>query len=186
MTSPASRTTRLVLATATLTALISGCATTATPAPPAVVVATATSTPTPTVTTPAAPVADQYSQIVGGVLYKGTAAAPVKIGTDTPGQPPAAEASFPAHGGFAAIKAAAIALNSAKYTVVIAKAYAPDDTAATKPIGYRWMTFRINEYGNWKALDVSGAYPTQAAAAAAPHTLDGRVLDRSEYVIAYY
>lgn len=43
------------------------------------------------VETPAAPVADEYSQVIDGVLYQGTEIAPVRIGTDVPGQPPAVE-----------------------------------------------------------------------------------------------
>ena len=132
-------------------------------------------------------VADEFSQVVDGVVIQGTAGAPVKIGADIPGQAPAAEATFPVHGGFEAIKPAAIALDAAKYTVIVSKDYAPDDTMAQGPaVGYQWRTFRINEYGNWKASDKSGTLPTKQAAIDAPKTLDGRTLDRSEYVIAYY
>ncbi|WP_199424597.1 hypothetical protein [Actinotalea solisilvae] len=41
--------------------------------------------PTPTQTL----VANEFSQVVDGVLYQGTERAPVRIGTDIPGQPPA-------------------------------------------------------------------------------------------------
>ena len=143
-----------------------------------------TPVPTPTV------VADEFSQVVDGTLFQGTAGAPVKIGDDAVGVAPAAEATFPVHGGFEAIKPAARALDTAKYTVVVAPTYGASDVAAEGPIlGYRWLIFRVNEYGNWKAGEASSSvtpFPTQEAAASAPHTLDGRVLDRAEFVIAYY
>ena len=141
-----------------------------------------TQEPTPTV------VADEFSQVVDGVVFQGTAGAPVKIGDDAVGVAPAAEAAFPVNGGHDAIKAAAIALDAVKYTVIVAPDYAPDDTMAQGPVvGYLWLAFRVNEYGNWKADGgVSGTLPTKQAAIDAPKTLDGRTLDRSEYVIAYY
>lgn len=155
-----------------------------------------TETPAPVETTPvvaavAAPVADANSQVVNGVLYQGTAAAPVRIGTDTPGAAPAAEAGFPSPlSDFAVFKAAAIAVDATKYTVAIAPKHALDDPAAEKaPIGYVWRVFRVNQYGSWKAVttdDVPEVFSTRKAATEAPKTLDGRTLDRAEYVLVNY
>ncbi len=144
--------------------------------------------PAPTKTTAPAEVVDPRLKVtIAGVTYLGTEKAPLKIGTDTPGKAPAAEATFPTHGGFAAIKPAAIAQDASKYTVIVIPAYAPNDFSGQGPVvGYRWSTFPVNEYGNWKMGQKSGALPSKQAAIDAPKQLDGRVLDRAEYVIAYY
>jgi len=61
---------------------------------------TATETPAPEVTDPVAVepapevVADEFSQVVDGVVFQGTEIAPVRIGTDIPGQSPAVEAQL--------------------------------------------------------------------------------------------
>ena len=169
-------------------ALLTGCASSA-PATPAAVTATTTAAPAtaaasstsaPTATTtPAAPVADKFSQVVNGHLYQGTQAAPVKIGTDTPGAPPAAQASLPA----TLPAATALAKSSGKYLVLVTLRYAPDDMMAQRPpVGYYWAIYGVNEYGTWRAL-VKGDVATKAEGLAAPKVLDGRELDRSEYIL---
>jgi hypothetical protein len=194
------RTAQAALAAAVLIGALAGCSGTspAAAAPAAVTVATTTApaaetTPAPVETTPAvvapvAPVADANSQVVAGVLYQGTPSAPVRIGTDTPGQAPAVDGTIPdPKADFAAFKAASRALAPTKYTVVIAPAYAADDNAAQGPVvGYRWMVLTTNEYGTYKAGARSAPLPTRDAALADPKVLDGRALDRSEYVIVYY
>jgi hypothetical protein len=135
------------------------------------------------VVAPAAPVADANSQIVAGVLYQGTASAPVRIGTDTPGAAPAAEAGFPSMSNFDAFKAASIALGPVKYTVVVNAKFSDGSSAK---LGYMWQVFRTNEYGHWTAAVKHGdteTFPTQQAAIGAPKSLDGRTLDRAEYVL---
>lgn len=186
--------TAAVLALASSLAL-TGCtgAQSATPAPSGTSSSIATTAapvssdaPAPVETT-AAPVADANSQVVNGTLYAGTEMAPVKIGSDTPGQAPAAQASFPATSGFDAMKAASIALDATKYTVRVSPKYAPDDNTAQKPpIGYMWQVFRVNEYGNWKAVvrhEDTETFPAKQAALDAPKSLEGRTLDRAEYVL---
>lgn len=197
---------RKTISTATLVAtaltagmILGGCSNDPAPSNTTTVAAPTDTTPAPaqtpvaepTETTPAAPEVDEFSQVIDGKVYQGTENAPVRIGDDTPGKAPKAEKKFPTKGGFKKIKPAAIALDPQKYTVVVSPV--PKNIgAANSPIaGYHWMVFRVNQWGGWKAGEDStllgiDLYPTAKAAANAEHTLDGRVLDRAEYVIAYY
>jgi len=135
-------------------------------------------TPVPVETTPA-PVADANSAVVNGVLYQGTEKAPVKIGTDTPGQAPTAQASVPTE----LPDASALAKASGKYLVLVTLRYAPDDTTGQRPaVGYNVHIYGINEYGTWRAL-VTVPVATKAEGLATPVVLDGRTLDRSEYIV---
>lgn len=122
--------------------------------------------------TPAGPVADDYSQVVNGVLYQGTATAPVRIGTDTPGQPPAAEATFTREGWKDWVKA------NNKYAVSVAEGDG----------GWLWKAFAVSQYGSVREISnsgyQSGTYlPSREAAAAGPFVVDGRTLDRAEFVL---
>ncbi|WP_448060432.1 hypothetical protein [Cellulomonas hominis] len=145
------------------------------------------STPAPSVAPePTGPVADEFSQVVGGVLFQGTERAPVKIGDDTPGRPPAIDATVPDQmvSGDAFVQTLGQIIDSGKYAVLIG----PSLNSQNEPEGFNWTTWRRNEYGNIKAIDNLGgttgdAFPTIDAAMAGPFTADGRVLDRAEYVI---
>lgn len=193
------KTTRIITATAIAAALavtLGACSTdpnqtaAETPTPSMVATTPATEASEEAVLAPETagpePVADAYSQVIGGVLYAGTEDAPVKIGSDVPGQAPAAEATFPGSvGDFEAFKAAAIAIDGSKYTVLIAPVLPPGGIAGeSEVLGYQWGVFRVNEYGNWKSASKSGTFATKQEAVDAPKTIDGRVLDRSEYVLA--
>src|SRR5690606_20802571 len=92
-------------------ALLSGCSTSPEPQTSPTPDVTTTATPQPDPAEPTSPVAsspgvveqdkpvpaaptrpavDDFSQVIEGVLYQGTEKAPVRIGADTPGQPPVA------------------------------------------------------------------------------------------------
>lgn len=120
------------------------------------------------------PVADEFSQIVDGVLYQGIEGAPVKIGTDVPGQPPAdEELMVPGIGE-------TMAKSHNKYLVYVSLS---DDRST-----YLWKTFGMSRHGSFRSLDSAGyngsaKIPTEADALAAPKTASGRVLDRSEYFL---
>lgn len=135
------------------------------------------------------PAADEFSQVVGGTLYQGTEKAPVRINTDTPGQPPAAEAGAPDYAtdpegmvGYAA--------SADKYLVLVMGTYTDGvgGTMGGTLKGYGWSAYQQNAYGNFRGLNQQGItsgdpYPTAEAAAAGPFTVDGRTLDRSEYIM---
>lgn len=139
-------------------------------------------------------VADQFSQVIDGVLYQGTEKAPVRIGTDTPGQPPAAEATTPEFDrstlDTTPLTNAAIAAD--KYLIFVMDNYTDGvgGTAGGTLRGYGWVVYQTNAYGNFKGLSQQGftsgePFPTIEAAVAGPFTVDGRVLDRAEYVVRY-
>ncbi|NYI59167.1 hypothetical protein [Cellulomonas soli] len=143
-------------------------------APAATTAPVADDTPAPDATT--APVADAYSQVINGVLYQGTETAPVRIGTDTPGQAPAYEVEFLAAGREGST---ARAEASGKYLVYVS-------TASSG--GYQWKVFGLSKYGSFRELSNFGygasTIPTREEAAAGPFTVDGRALDRAEYLLA--
>ncbi len=139
-------------------------------------------------------VADQFSQVIDGVLYQGTEKAPVRIGTDTPGQPPAAEATIPEidPNTLDAGPVADGARAADKYLVLIADNYTDGvgGTAGGTLRGYGWIVYQTNAYGNFRGLNQQGntsgePFPTIEAASAGPFTVDGRVLDRAEYVVRH-
>jgi hypothetical protein len=135
-------------------------------------------TPAPVETTPA-PVADANSAVVNGVLYQGTEKAPVKIGTDVPGLAPAAQASVPTK----LPDASALAKASGKYLVLVTPRYATSDQMGTgAPVGFYVYIYGVNEYGTWRAL-VTVPVATKSEGLATPVVLDGRTLDRAEYIL---
>ena len=153
----------------------SGNSSTAT-SPAVTATAVTTEAPAPVETTPAvvAPVADANSAVIGGVLYQGTAIAPVRIGTDTPGAAPAAEAGFAANATWKDYVTTAD-----KYAVSVGKGDG----------GWIWKVYGMSRYGSFRELGNSGYpegvyLPSRAAALAGPFIVDGRTLDRSEYILA--
>jgi hypothetical protein len=162
-----------VSTTGTTTAAVNMPAPTSTPTP------TVAPTPTPTAT----PVADQYSQVISGKLYTGTASAPVRIGTDTPGSVPAAQA------GLVRGTSSKFAEDNDKYLVYVFKTDG----------GWAWKVLGMSQYGSFRELGNNGypegqrlgskaeaapARPPPARPRAVPFTLDGRSLDRAEYLLA--
>ena len=118
-------------------------------------------------------VADEFSQVMNGVLYQGTEVAPVRIGADLPGQPPAAEAGFVAAEGWEQY-----AQDSDKYVVSVFHAEG----------GWIWKVFGLSRHGSFRELAnsgySSGTYlPSMEGAAAGPFAVDGRTLDRAEYIL---
>lgn len=142
--------------------------------------------PEPTEEAAPAPVADEHSQVVNGVLYQGTEIAPVRIGTDTPGQVPAAEAGFVAAEGWEGY-----AEQADKYVVSLFPGYS-DNAGGTEGghvVGWTWKVFGLSRHGSFRELDSSGYergvyLPSREAALAGPYSVDGRVLDRAEYILA--
>ncbi|MGV8979187.1 MAG: hypothetical protein ACOH17_14200 [Cellulomonas sp.] len=145
-----------------------------TTSPVAVVVETpAPADSAPVVVAAAAPAADENSQVVDGQLYQGTASAPVRIGSDTPGQAPAAEAGFPRSDA-----GTKYAEDANKYVVTVFKGEG----------GWLWKALGLSRYGSFRELGNSGYpagtwLPSRAVAAAGPFIVDGRELDRSEYIL---
>ncbi len=175
-------TTRTTLVALTLTGglLLTACSGTTEPADTPTTGATAVVETTAPAETPSpepvetGPVADEYSQVIDGVLYQGTEIAPVRIGTDTPGQPPALEANFPRDEQWKDR-----ATDADKYVVAVGQ-----DLDG----GWLWKVHGMSRHGSFRELDdngyKSGIYlPSREAAAAGPFTVDGRVLDRAEYVL---
>ncbi|ACZ22776.1 hypothetical protein Sked_28740 [Sanguibacter keddieii DSM 10542] len=170
-------------------ALITGCSSNspAEPAPSATAVETtvpaapvaaesAEATPAPAETTeapvePAAPEVDEFSQVVDGVVYQGTEKAPVRIGEDTPGQAPAVEPEITVENWDTRTQEAD------KYLAYVA----PIDG------GYYYKIFGLSRHGSFRELDNKDygnrTLPTLEEVLAAPMLVDGRVLDRSEYVL---
>ena len=173
------------LAIASLGVTLTACSTDpTTPAPttPAVTQSTEPTTPDETPATeapaePATPVADEYSQVIDGVLYQGTEKAPVRIGTDVPGQAPAAEAGFAeavdAKGGDEYGK------NSGKYALLV---------FPIEGEGWSWKIFGMSRHGSYREIGDGGYsvgqyFGTREEALAGPFTLEGRELDRAEYIM---
>lgn len=119
------------------------------------------------------PTADAYSQVVDGVLYQGSERAPVRIGTDAPGQEPAAQAGLVREGS------SEYTLAAGKYLVYV---------AGSDVEGWRWKVFGATSTGTFGRLSASdnqtGSIATRDAAVAGPFIVDGRTLDRSEYLLA--
>lgn len=177
------------LLSAAVTATLAGCVTGQTPTTTAERPASAAVTPAPaaepTVEPPPAPVADEYSQVVDGVLYQGTQKAPVRIGTDVPGQPPAAEAGFVAAEGWEDYL-----VSTNKYAVTMSPGYSDQVGGANGGhfVGWYWKVFGLSRHGSVRELDNSGYQagtylPSREAALAGPYTVDGRALDRAEYIL---
>lgn len=149
-------------------------------------------TPTPT------PVADEHSQVVDGVLFQGTERAPIRIGTDVPGQPPALQAQVDPPGTNPADRIiGTLAEEQDKYLVYIAPTWS-DGVGGTNggtQTGWMWKLFGLDRFGSFRELSHAGLastrgetissepYLSEQAALDAPKMLDGRVLDRAEYVI---
>ncbi|WP_448058736.1 hypothetical protein [Cellulomonas hominis] len=180
------RTTIALAAVAVLASVLTGCSASSTPTPDPTsesptVSASASSAPAETAPAPApGPTADAYSQVISGTLYQGTEKAPVRIGTDIPGQPPAAEAGFPS--GNEGWKDYAQEAN--KYVITFAPSYSGGQLA-----GWLWKAFGVSQYESFREVGNSGYQqgvylPDRAAAFAGPFIVDGRTLDRSEYILA--
>lgn len=195
---------RTITASATALALgltLAACssATPETPAPEVTQTQDAAETPSePTPTTEPEPTPEPVDPslevTIDGVTYTGTEATPLKIGSDTPGQPPAAEAGFPeatVDGPPRTVFEAGEAISEDKYFVYIFGTYNQGEFAPDyKPIGYMWGAYAYNEYGSFKALTTGGypkmgqePFPSVQAAIDAPKFLHDRQLDRSEYVL---
>ncbi len=180
--------------TAALTLTLTACsndtnAPTGTPAA-ATPVAVATATPGATEPAPAeptseateapAPEADEYSAVIDGVLYQGTASAPVRIGNDTPGKAPAADT-----GKVPRTELEDTAIAADKYVVYVGRGDA----------GFIWKVFGMSRFGSFRELShgglsggvgetaVSKPYATVGAALDAPKVVNGRELDRAEYIL---
>ena len=130
-----------------------------------------------------APVADEFSAVVNGVVIQGTKEAPVRIGSDTPGTEPAAQAGAPSLSMSDAVGTAK-AINdyakaAGKYQVSIGTSTTEDLTTV---IGYRWIVLGENVHGNLRNVGVGETVGSVAEASAGPFTANGRVLDRAEYV----
>ena len=100
------------------------------------------------------------------------------IGTDTPGQAPAAEKGFTVGAG-----APAYLAEQDKYGVTVS--YIRTEG------GWMWKVFGPTERGSLRELASSGygegdLLPTKAAALAGPFVVDGRELDRAEYVLVVH
>lgn len=126
--------------------------------------------PTPEETTPSEPEVPEYSQVVDGVVYEGTEIAPVRIGDDTPGMPPAAEASL------VRSNSEELAVASNKYLVYVFA------SAENQGRGI-WKVFGVSRFGSFRQLYMAPLTASVEEALAAPKELDGRVLDRSEYLL---
>jgi len=141
-----------------------------------------TTEPAPVEETPAEPeiVADEFSQVVDGVLYQGTEKAPVWIGDDTPGQAPAIDAQIPDATTVASgwTEQANQVLDSGKYLIRIT--YHANGSGERD--GFNWAVVKVNDYGNARVVESGPTVATIDEAAAGPFTLDGRTLDRAEYV----
>lgn len=119
-------------------------------------------------------VADEFSQVIGDVLYQGTEIAPVRIGTDTPGTAPAVEAQM-AHDA----TANDLAQTSNKYILYIAEGMSG---------GWFWKIFGTSRHGSFReltnsGLDAEARFASLDAALASPFSIDGRNLDRAEYLL---
>jgi len=126
---------------------------------------------------------------IDGVTYTGTEEAPLKIGDDTPGQPPALEAGVPQEN----LMANGEKIADQKYVVAITGVH---EGNTDKIIGWKWLLYYFNDHGSYKPVEAVGAkapqlgftdpFPTRDAAIDAPKTLNGRTLDRSEYVLVVF
>ncbi|WP_448058385.1 hypothetical protein [Cellulomonas hominis] len=149
----------------------------------ALVGCSADTTPAPVETTPAEPepVADEFSQVVDGVLYQGTEKAPVRIGTDAPGVAPALDAEIPvvtsAGNGWA--DQATRVLDAGRYVVCLTLHM----NTANEVDGYQWEVIQYNDYGNAKVLEQGPVVSSIDEASVGPFTLDGRTLDRAESML---
>lgn len=131
----------------------------------------------PVATEPAAPVADAYSQVVNGVLYQGTESAPVKIGADAPGAAPAVESQMVVVDGKSE-NARQLATDADKYIVLVWNS--PGEG------GFVWKVRGMSQHGSFRDLADSFGLPPFAsadAAVAGGFTVDGRTLDRAEYLL---
>jgi len=132
-----------------------------------------TTAPPTNPTTPPPPPADENSQVIDGVLYQGTPIAPVRIGDDTPGEAPQAEQ------GFTSTKWQEYAQNANKYVVSVFQ---------TRDGGWIWKVFGLSRHGSFRELGNSGYQAghflsSREEAAAGPFIVDGRELDRAEYIL---
>jgi hypothetical protein len=141
-----------------------------------------TTEPAPVEQTPAEPeiVADEFSAVIDGVLYQGTEKAPVRIGDDAPGAAPAIDAQIPDATNLASGWADQMTqvVGSGKYVLRVTHHM----TGSTRD-GYNWAVIAENAYGNVKVLESGPVVQSIDEAAAGPFTLDGRTLDRAEYVL---
>lgn len=172
----------------TLTAvlLLSACGTPTPVVAEPVPVETVVETPAPVATeTPAVveelePEVSEYSQVIDDVLYEATEKAPVRIGDDTPGEPPTFDGPVVNPETF--IKNAE---PGSKYIVMIGISI--DSNSRGK---YYWSVNGESRLGNRKGLSASdrhhgfsekGYFNTPSEAIEDPFIVDGRELNRAEY-----
>lgn len=187
------RTLTATVAAALVLTLATACTTSTTPAPEQTTTAPAVQetpapveTSAPVETTEPEIVADENSQVIDGVLYQGTEIAPVRIGDDTPGQEPALEATIPdtSVGGTELVAIGEQVEDAGKYLVTVTWSL----NGSNERDGYCWIVDKRNEWGNIKSVANQGLttgdpLATVDEAAAGPFVVDGRTLDRAEYVL---
>src|SRR6478609_6153505 len=99
---------------------------------------------------------------------------------DTPGQAPAIDAQIPDATTVASgwTEQANQVLDSGKYLIRIT--YHANGSGERD--GFNWAVVKVNDYGNARVVESGPTVATIDEAAAGPFTLDGRTLDRAEYV----
>ncbi|WP_199424599.1 hypothetical protein [Actinotalea solisilvae] len=83
-----------------------------------------------------------------------------------------------------------VARDADKYIVLLSPGYSDNvgGTAGGHLVGWYWKVFGLSRHGSVRELDnsgyQSGTYlPSREAVLAGPYTVDGRVLDRAEYIL---
>lgn len=180
------KTFKAVAVSTVLVAVLAGCSNGSTPQgneTPTTPAVTQTDEPTekPEVTETAEPTekpaVDEFSQEIDGKVYQGTEKAPVRIGTDKPGEIPALQKSKPS-----VSDVEDMAAEQNKYVVLVGRD--PEN-------GKRyWKVRGMSRHGSfrdiersWEVLGSDGYFKSAKAAMADGFTADGRVLDRAEYVL---
>ncbi|WP_149202721.1 hypothetical protein [Actinotalea subterranea] len=177
------RTSTTVLAALVIAATLTGCSAVADDSAPPSETTTqqapaveASPAPTPTPEPAPEPVADEFSQVVNGVLFQGTEKAPVRIGTDVPGQPPVVEAQLVIDAEGRSLNAEPLATDNDKYILYV---FSSEESG-----GWIWKVFGMSRHGSFRDLENNlGAPLASADAAIAGAAVDGRILDRAEYIL---
>lgn len=184
------KTFKAVAVSTVLVAVLAGCSNGSTPQgneTPTTPAVTQTDEPTekPEVTETAEPTekpaVDEFSQEIDGKVYQGTEKAPVRIGTDKPGEIPALQKSNPPLS-----KGEDMAAEQNKYVVLVGK----DPESGM----WNWKVRGVSRHGSFRDIERSweslgsekGNFKSAKAAMADGFTADGRILDRAEYMLAVY
>lgn len=119
-------------------------------------------------------VADEYSQVIDGVLYQGTEKAPVRIGDDTPGQPPAIDGQVTVENWDT------LPVEANKYLLHVG--YSPGHN------GYFWKVWAVSRFGTYREVANNGYdrghfFGSVDDALASAIVVDDRELDRAEYAV---